>query len=93
MTIHYGTATAERVIHRTPSGLQVGFLTKNETDGIETVYALHPVTREIRFRTSQIGARDQGEMGWREGHYIPPGAEYIGRCERPSATTCAKFEA
>ncbi len=92
MTIQYGTATAERVICRTPRDLRVGFLTKNDTEGTETVYTLHPVTREIRVRTGEIGANDQDELGWREGHHVPPGAEYIGRCEWPSVTKRVWFE-
>ncbi len=78
MTIHYGTASAERVIRRTPSGLRVGFTTKDDDNGAETLYALHPVTREIRVRTDRIGAGGLDGARWREGHYVPPGAEYVG---------------
>ncbi len=93
MTIHYGTATAERVICKTPSGARVGFVTTDPAEGTETLYTLHPITREIRVRTRRIGVDDVDAAGWREGHHIPPGAMYVGRCARPSRSAQVRFEA
>lgn len=78
MGINYGTAAAERVIRRTPSGLRVRFKTENHQEGTQTLYALHPITREIEVRTNCIGDHVPDGEGWREGHHVPPGAEFIG---------------
>ena len=83
MATRYGTAAAERIILRTPPRLRVGFRTTDRTAGTQTVYALHPVTREIRARTNRIDADDWHQESWREAHHVPPGAEYIGHCVWP----------
>lgn len=78
MGIHYGTAAAERVILKSPCGLRVRFRTENHEDGTQTLFALHPVTREILVQTSRLGEPASDGEGWREGHFLPPGAEFIG---------------
>lgn len=93
MTIQYGTATAERMIRDTPSGLRVGFRFDNEANGTRTLFTLHPVTREIRVRTTRTGDDAHIGAGWQETHHIPPGAEYVGRCMTPSDTAPLRFEA
>lgn len=93
MDIHYGTAAAERIIQATPHRQRVGFAMQDRSEGIETVYTLHPVTREIRVRTGRIGAEGASADGWQEAHWIPPGAAYIGRSGRPSESVRLTFEA
>ena len=92
MTIQNGTATAEQMIRETPRGLRVGFRVEDGAHGIETLYALHPVTREIRVRTKRIG-EDQTGAAWRETHHIPLSAEYVGRCENPFEAAYVRFVA
>ena len=84
MTIQYGTSACERIICRTPVRQRVAFAMQNPDDGTETVYALHPVTREIRVRTGRAGEDGMEAGAWREAHCIPIGAAYVGRCGRPS---------
>ena len=91
MTIRYGTSACERIIRGTPRRQRVGFSLPHPDEGTETLYALHPVTREIRVRTRRIGTDAMDGAGWREAHCIPPGAAYVGRCARPSETARITF--
>ncbi|MCB1350113.1 MAG: hypothetical protein KDK11_16290 [Maritimibacter sp.] len=93
ISIHYGTAPAEQIIRGTQAGLRVGFATTDVAAGTETLYALHPVTRDIRVRHRPIGEDGPDGAAWGEAHYIPPGAMYVGRCASFAETARVSFAA